>query len=398
MTKTELADSVADLQRSDGPFTRQQISLGGALGDPVCLGTGLSPRIFQYRTQIRNEHVEAVTALPLVVLDLHSTRIDDQIARHLQAFSRLRKLDLSGTELSDAGFGALVPLPELRELFIGNGEAGDQALTAAAAQSKLTVLDASASQISDAGVQGLRDVLLQELVVSDSNIGDDALLRICRTLTSLWIGSTEVTDEGAAHLSALDGLEHLDVSHNEQLTDGFLLPLRGLPLKSLNLWKTSVSSAGLPHLPATLQRLVLRGTRVADGGFASLARLGALRELDLRDLPITDVSLEVVAGLFGLRTVALSKTQVTGRGLPCVSELEDLETLSLDFVDVRDADLEHLRVLPRLQHLSLIGTKVSNEGVERLLTFPALRSVDVYATKATRDCRWDAVSVKIGVK
>jgi hypothetical protein len=68
--------------------------------------------------------------------------------------------------------------------------------------------------------------------------------------------------------------------------------------------------AGLPHL----RSLVLWSTSVTDAGMAHLGKRKTLEELDLHDCAVGDSGLAQLAGLTNLGTLTLSKTSVTDAG------------------------------------------------------------------------------------
>jgi hypothetical protein len=106
---------------------------------------------------------------------------------------------------------------------------------------------------------------------------------------------------GLAHLRGLTGLQSLDLSECERVTDAGLAHLAGLTgLQSLDLGGCE------------------QGKRVTDAGLAHLRGLTGLRSLDLRGRrqQVTDAGLAHLRGLTGLQSLqVMMSEQVTHAGL-----------------------------------------------------------------------------------
>ncbi len=156
---------------------------------------------------------------------------------------------------------------------------------------------------------------------------------------------SNATDDDLRHLESLTDIETLELGNNFDVTDTGLVHLRGLKqLKTLYLYRTSVSGPGLIHL----------------------ARLPELESLHLGRTPLQDEGLKHIAKMHRLKWLHLENTQVTNDGLACLAKLQKLETLSLANTDVTDAGLRHLEGLAKLQLLSLGGTNISAAGANRV--------------------------------
>jgi hypothetical protein len=101
-------------------------------------------------------------------------------------------------------------------------------------------------------------------------------------------------------------------------TDTDLELVASLPtVKRLYLGGTDVTGAGLAHLRGLtqLQELYLFSTRVDDSGLAQLAGMTGLRELGLSSTPVTDGGLVHLRGLTRLEDLYLDGTRVTPEGV-----------------------------------------------------------------------------------
>ena len=133
------------------------------------------------------------------------------------------------------------------------------------------------------GPAGLR---LQE----DSSAGDPeppsiasglALMKGLKSVLSLHLGGTDMTDEGLRHLAGLTSLKRLHLEKTK-LSDAGLAHLAKLEsLSYLNLYGTAVTDAGLEHLAGlkNLKNLYLWQTKVTTGGVEKLQQ--ALPDCDI---------------------------------------------------------------------------------------------------------------------
>ena len=139
-------------------------------------------------------------------------------------------------------------------------------------------------------------------------------------------------------------------------------------LHTLLLDHSPVTDAGLVHLSRlrNLEVLSLFNTQVTDEGLASLSGLVKLRHLNLTDTQVTDEGLQHLESLKQLNTLFLQSRHVTDDGLASLSGLVNLTHLFIDGTKVTDKGLEHLKELKQLKILSLRGTSVTPKGVIRL--------------------------------
>jgi hypothetical protein len=160
-------------------------------------------------------------------------------------------------------------------------------------------------------------------------------------------GSQEpkANDHALGALAGLQGLETLELGHNESVGDEqlkFLRPLKGL--RVLYLHRTAVTGPGLKELVDLphLEHLMLDRTSVGDEGAGSL---GAMR---------------------GLRSLSMNHTQITDMGIGRLTRLRKLESLRLRNTAITDAAIPDLAKLESLTELVLKGTKITAEGAEQL--------------------------------
>ncbi len=274
------------------------------------------------------------------------------------------RVDLQGSEVTDAGLEHLKGLTELQTLDLWRTKLTGAGLVHLRGLTKLQLLEMSETKVTDAGLEHLK-----------------ALTR----LEALSLGSTKVTDAGLEHLKGLTQLQSLNL-FNTQVTDAGLERLKGLTqLQRLELGDTQVTDAGLEHIKglSQLQSLTIFSTQVTDKGLEHLQGLTQLQMLHLARTRVTDAGLGHLEGLTKLQTLYLGDTQVTGVGLRHLEGLTNLETLGLDDTQVSDAGLEHLEKLTKLQFLNLCGTRVTDAGLVHLKSLTKLEQVYLGHTKVT---------------
>jgi len=183
----------------------------------------------------------------------------------------------------------------------------------------VTRVDLSRSEISDAGLEALKGLPhLWDLVLHDTAVTDAGLehLKGLTHLSSLILDGTKVSDVGLRHLQGLTDLKCLSLDRT-RVTDAGLEDLKGLAhLLALHLDETKVTDTGLQHLQGLtdLEILSLRVTTVGDAGLEHLKGMRRLRKLLLAGTNVSDVGLEHLKGLTELRLLYLGGTNVTQAG------------------------------------------------------------------------------------
>ncbi|NOZ38947.1 MAG: hypothetical protein GXP24_01815 [Planctomycetes bacterium] len=178
-------------------------------------------------------------------------------------------------------------------------------------------------------------------------------------------GEPKVTDKALAQLKSLPGLEVLELSHNETVTDAqlaYLSPLKDL--KTIYLFRTQIRGPGLIHLVGLrhLKAIQLGGTKLNDAGLEHLAKIKGLKYLGLNDTEITDL------------------------GVAHLAELRNLERIDLNNTDITDKSMASLGKLEKLKELGLTGTKITAEGARQIkLALPNCMVICSFALGKTVD-------------
>lgn len=144
----------------------------------------------------------------LYSLSLLGTQFGDEDVQRIQGLTNLERLDLSRTNITDAGLEGLSSLPNLSSLQL------------------------QGTQISDAGLVHLKKLTnLKHLDLSDTEITDAGLaqLRSLRNLESLRLARTNVSDAGLQYLKHLENLKYLDLEATGVTTSGAANLEKSLP-------------------------------------------------------------------------------------------------------------------------------------------------------------------------
>ena len=192
--------------------------------------------------------------------------IDDDVGLARVDLRRARRLDLCGSNVTDAGLARLSRLTQLESIDLRYTHVTDEGLSHLQDLESLTELHLGgraynvAKKITDRGIKHLRKLKkLTKLSLGGTKMTNDSVAVIMGMprLTHLEVWATGVHDDGLADLAKLDALEHLDVH---------------------DVWspqrRTSVTDAGLMHLQRNekLKYLNLRNTEVTDDGVEALTR------------------------------------------------------------------------------------------------------------------------------
>jgi tetratricopeptide (TPR) repeat protein len=216
----------------------------------------------------------------------------------------------------------------------GKQQSSDADILKRAALAGLETLDLSGTQVSNAGLGQLKELTnLKTLLLNNTKVGDDALVHVTAlaNLRELALNGTTVSDVGLRHLKTLTNLTNLGLG-NTEVSDAGLEQLKGMTnLRDLYLVQTKVSDAGLAHLRTLTQLggLHLGGTAVSDAGLAHLTTLSELKHLGLGGTRITDAGLEQLKGLTNLQHLDVTGTKVTVAGVDALRQaMPNCEILS----------------------------------------------------------------------
>ncbi|HXN89062.1 MAG TPA: leucine-rich repeat domain-containing protein [Methylocella sp.] len=203
---------------------------------------------------------------------------------------------------------------------------------------------------------------LTRLDLSDTQVGDIALLKDLKSLVTLNLRDTQVAD--IASLKELKSLTSLNLSSADILPDLTTTYQSGTNVADLTPLKDLKS----------LTTLELSGTKVAD--IAPLRDLKGLTDLNLAATGVADIA--PLKDLKSLTSLELSGTKVADIAL--LKDLTSLTDLSLRATGV--ADIAPLKDLKSLTSLDLTGTQVAD--IAPLKDLKSLRGLDLRDT--SRHC------------
>jgi hypothetical protein len=253
----------------------------------------------------------------------------------------------------------------------------------------LQVLDLSYSEITNAGLQHLRGLKhLHTLDLRNTRIDDAGLqvLQHLKNLKRLYLTNCPVTDKGLVHLHELANLEELFLRGGDESVEKGVRCSYPLPGDfDVWYWKNEVTDKGLRQLKELkhLRKLYLNGRQLTDAGLKELRELTNLRELTIDVTEVTDEGLKHLSGFQQLEKLSLELTRVTDEGLKHLVGLERLQMLDLAGTEVTDKGMKTLLKLGNLRRLSLAGTQVTDKGLKELEGCQRLAWVDLPGSSAT---------------
>lgn len=140
----------------------------------------------------------------LVAIDFKWTRLTDEAMPSLGGLPSLKRLNIHGADVSDAGLVELECLLHLEELNLGRTQITDAGLNAVSKMSRLKHLDLSTTATTDVGLGSLGGLCDLEVLyldfcreVTDRGIG---LLHTLPRLRLLHLHCTQVTETGVDRL------------------------------------------------------------------------------------------------------------------------------------------------------------------------------------------------------
>jgi ankyrin repeat protein len=261
-----------------------------------------------------------------------SGQVTDRALERLAALTDLRRLNCGGTKhLTDAGMKHLARLPQLEELDLSDYPGG---------------------QISDRGLEALRD--LPEL----------------RRIQMCW--QSGISDTGVSNLRFCDRLESVDLL-GSTTGDGAIVALAGK--RKLRQFKTGrqVTDASLPLLH---QFPIFKSWHGGDVKYALMSPDAEPNHL-LLDGSFTNEGLRSLAGLSGLfgLTFFWHVSALTPQGLEPLADLPNLGFLGCQDRLCDDEAMRHIARIPKLRMLMGQGAVATDEGFAALSRSPTIEYI-----------------------
>jgi hypothetical protein len=270
--------------------------LGGSVtADPQGHVTGVSLR----GTWVADTDLRRLNELPdLTTLDLSLTHITDQGMAEIKGLPGITDLNLYFAEyVTDEGLAAIKDWKKLRRLNLHGTKIGDAGLEHIAGVTTLEVLNVGSTLTTDVGLERLTMLTrLKELTMGGNELGDAGLqaLRQMHGLTYLDLSGRQGTDKNVWTIAMTDaGLEAvLTLTELRELR--FACVSIGVGIEGQRLAEVSplvVTPKWLERIGALgkLERLKLQGCgRIGDDSVKTLASMRALKEVDLQGTGVTE--------------------------------------------------------------------------------------------------------------
>jgi hypothetical protein len=250
-------------------------------------------------TWVADADLRRLTEFPdLAILDLSLTHITDQGMQEIKTLRAVSDLSLYFAEyVTDEGIAALKDWKRLRRLNLHGTKIGDAGLEHIAGIATLESLNVGNTLMTDVGLERLTSLTqLKELTMGGNELGDAGLqaLRQMHSLTYLDLSGRQGTDKNVWTIAMTDtGLDAVLM-----LTD--LRELRfacvsiGVGIEGTRLGEVSLLSvtpkwvdkiAALPKM----ERLKFQGcSRIGDESVKTFAAMKALKEVDLQGTSVTE--------------------------------------------------------------------------------------------------------------
>lgn len=173
-------------------------------------------------------------------IDLKDTGLDDGDLEPIEQLPDILTLDLSGTDVTDAGLARIAAGPkDLTSLILDNTDVTDEGLAAIAGLSNLTTLSIAGTGVTDAGLALLpqNHSRLKSLTLMDCE---------------------KITNEGLKSIARLEALEAVSLANCRQITDEGLEHLMGRRgFRMIYLLNTSATDATAARLARTTGALMV---------------------------------------------------------------------------------------------------------------------------------------------
>ncbi len=153
-------------------------------------------------------------------------------------------------------------------------------------------------------------------------------------------------------------------------------------------WVVDLDLERLAEWPE-VHSLSLAQTHITDSGLGSVARLPALRELSLFFCEhITDAGAAQLRQASTLERLVVRGTKIGESGVKFLSELQQLRQLDIGITEIGDPSIELLEELPHLESLALGGNRISEVGIAGLRALKRLRHLDLSGAQVTDSGIW----------
>jgi Leucine-rich repeat (LRR) protein len=180
------------------------------------------------KTETNNADLEKIVdEYPnLVELTLSETQITDAGLASLTKLTKLRKIRISKTAVTDEAAQVLAKIPSLEDIDVSQNNFGDKGLKALQPLAKLKRLNLYTTKITDKGLAVLKDFKSRKtliwLNIDKCSLTDEVIpfLFPLENLEWLHLGRTRLTDAGLAGLTKIKTLKEVSVTNTNVTLEG----------------------------------------------------------------------------------------------------------------------------------------------------------------------------------
>ena len=278
-----------------------------ALGGKAVVTGGRVREISFATARIGDAHIANLTG-PIQKLNLEATEVGDLGVQKLAGLKDLQELNLSYTTVTDAGLAALQSLPNLKVLRLAGAQISGAGLDGLKTVVDLDLsgcpvkaipilpaverLNLSGTDVSDAALADLAKLpALRSLNLNSTDVGDSGLkhLAALTNLRELGLNYGRFTDKGLDALKTLTNLRKIEMVRTRAgaVAAGALAAMRNL--EDVNLDYTSIDAKSFPLLQGLpqLRRLSLDSLDVGDESVDILASMPSLQWVNLYHTLVT---------------------------------------------------------------------------------------------------------------
>lgn len=348
----------------------------------LCAANSKMEELNLAHTKISDAGLKLLSGRRLQSLRLAGDSISDAGLANLSS-AKIRNLDLSETGITDLGI-ASIAANRIVNLDLSHTKITNQGLVSIGKMPRLEKLSlAYDNDVSDKGLPSLARLALIGLDLRGTKITDAGIPYISRirTLKTLNLNSTAVSDQCLKTMETLDSLSFLALAH-DHISDKCIDQLRNLRnLLGVDLRYTDVTDRGVHQLSSCavqIRQLYLSGTAVTNEALRFLEELRSLEIIDLAGTQITDRGLRSLASHNRLFYLSLSHTRITDAGLLfAVIHLPNLSELDVSETSVTNKGINEIAGLKKLAVLDIRNTKVRGQAILDLMRCRSLKEVAV---------------------
>jgi hypothetical protein len=309
---------------------------------------------------IEDANVQQLLSLPsglqaVSELNLAGSKVTSGGLAGIEKLPNLKKLDVMGTAVDDAGLAHIGQSATLEELYLTNTKVTAQGLSQLANLKTLGKLVLEDAQIDLAGWVAIGNAqTLRTLHISRSRVTDEACQYIGNLveLEELSMNQVGISDNGLAQFKRLNKLKHLYIAYTTTQGEGLLALAKGGTLKNL-------------------ETLVLFATPLTDPAGKALMQLKNLRRLNLGSTSLKDRDLMIVRGMTQLRNLEIREiATLDGSGFTNLQAMKYLERIDItNCRGIGDKALVAFKNIKTMREIVAGGSSVTEQGALALKKF-----------------------------